>query len=160
MVTDEFGPFDQAMSGPPTMFLVFFGAVATLVVGTVVFTAVRLFSQWRADNAAPLRSVDAMVVSRRTDVRRSTRPIGGPIGGPVAGSADGSTGVPMTAAAMATSPSTSYFVTFEEPSGERRELQVAGADHGRLAEGDRGHLIHQGTRYKGFTRQAVVDGPR
>jgi len=158
MVTDEFGPFDQAMSGPPTMFLVFFGVVATVVVGTFVVTAVKLFSQWRSDKAAPLRSVDAMVVSRRTDVRRSTRPIGGP----VAGSADGSTGAPMAAATMATSTSTStsYFVTFEEPSGERRELQVAGADYGQLAEGDRGHLIHQGTRYKGCTRQAVVDGPR
>lgn len=156
MVTDEFGPFDQAMSGPPTMFLVLFGVVATLVVGTFVFTAVKLFSRWRADEAAPLRSVDAMVVSRRTDVRRSTRPIGGP----VAGSADASTGGPMTAATMATSTSTSYFVTFEEPSGERRELQVAGADHGRLSEGDRGHLIHQGSRYKGFTREGAADGIR
>lgn len=156
MVTDELGPFDQAMSGPPTMFLIFFGVVATLVVGTFVFTAVKLFSQRRVDNAAPLRSVDAMVVSRRTDVRRST----GPIGGPVAGSADGSMGAPTTAATAGTTLSTSYFVTFEEPSGERRELQVAGADYGRLAEGDRGHLIHQGTRYKGFTRQGVVDGIR
>lgn len=92
MVTDELGPFDQAMSGPPTMFLVFFGVVAALVVGTFVFTAVRLVSQRRADNAAPLRSVDAMVVSRRTD--------------------------------------------------------------------DRGHLMQQGARYQGFTRDSAVDGIR
>ncbi|GAA1975503.1 hypothetical protein GCM10009817_14630 [Terrabacter lapilli] len=156
MVTDEFGPFDQAMTGPPTMFLVFFGVVATVVVGTFVFTAVKLFSRWRADQAAPLRSIDAMVVSRRTDVRRSTRPIGGPVAGP----ADGSAGAPMAAATVATSTSTSYFVTFEEPSGERRELQVRGRDYGQLTEGDRGHLIHQGSRYKGFTRQGTVDGIR
>ena len=31
-------------------------------------------------------------------------------------------------------------------SGEARELQVSGSDYGQLAEGDRGHLIHQGTR--------------
>ena len=59
------------------------------------------------------------------------------------------------------SPSTTaYFVTFEEPSGERLELMVTGREFGQLAEGDRGHLMHQGTRYKGFTRKPAVDGTR
>src|SRR5689334_851334 len=156
MVTDEFGPFTPDMSGPPTMVLLFFGVVATLVVCGFVFTGVKLFSQWRADESSPLRSVDAMVVSRRTDVRRSTRSVGAPM----VGSPDASAGAPLTAGTLASSSSTTYFVTFEEPSGERRELQVSGAEFGRLAEGDRGHLIHQGSRYKGFTRQAAVDGPR
>lgn len=36
------------------------------------------------------------------------------------------------------SPSTTtYFVTFEEPSGERLELMVTGREFGQLAEGDR-----------------------
>jgi len=61
---------------------------------------------------------------------------------------------------MPATSSTTYYVTFEEPSGERRELQVSGQDFGQLAEGDRGHLMHQGTRFNGFTRQNVVDGPR
>jgi hypothetical protein len=65
----------------------------------------------------------------------------------------------MAMASTSPSSSTAYFVTFEEPSGERRELPVSGVEFGQLAEGDRGHLIHQGTRYKGFTRQRAADGP-
>ncbi|MEW1951830.1 DUF2500 domain-containing protein [Terrabacter sp. NPDC080008] len=147
MLTDEFGPFSPDLPGPSTIFVVFFGLVMTLVVLGFVLVAVNGISQWRANEASPLRSVDAMVVSRRTDVRRRA----GSTGAPVDGSG---TAVAMTGP----STSTSYFVTFEEPSGERRELQLSGVDYGQLAEGDRGHLIHQGTRYKGFTRQ--VPGPR
>ncbi|WP_374967699.1 DUF2500 domain-containing protein [Terrabacter sp. BE26] len=148
MVTDEFGPLTPDMSGPPTIFLLFFGVVFTLVLAGFVTVAVKGLSQWRANEASPLRSVDAMVVSRRTDVQRRA----GSAVGPMDGSGT------MAVASTGPSSSTTYFVTFEEPSGERRELQVNGADFGQLAEGDRGHLIHQGTRYKGFTRQRAVEG--
>lgn len=149
MVTDEFGPLTPDMSGAPTVFLLFFGLVFTLVVAGFVTVAVKGLSQWRANEASPLRSIDAMVVSRRTDVRRRSGSVGAP--------PDGS----GTIALASTSPSssTTYFVTFEEPSGERRELQVTGTEFGQMAEGDRGHLIHQGSRYKGFTRQRAADGP-
>ena len=133
MLTDDFVPFDPAMTGPPTGFFLFFGLVAALVVAGFTYTLVKGVSQWRVNQAAPLRSVDALVVGRRTDVRR------------VAG------------ADRAANTDTTYFVTFEEDSGERRELRVSGAEYGQLAEGDRGHLIHQGTRYKGFTRAVVRD---
>lgn len=149
MVTDEFGPLTPDMSGPPTVFLFFFGLIFTLVVAGFVTVAVKGLSQWRANEASPLRSVDAMVVSRRTDVHRRA----GSVGAAMDGSAT------MAMASTSPSSSTTYFVTFEEPSGERRELQVSGAEFGQLAEGDRGHLIHQGTRYKGFTRQRAVDEP-
>ncbi|GGN06121.1 hypothetical protein GCM10009721_37070 [Terrabacter tumescens] len=148
MLTDEFIPFDQAMSGPPPIFLAFFGIVAAIVVAGFAFVVVKGVSQWRANEASPLRSVDALVVSRRTDVRRRSGSTALPGADP---------GAPMVGGTPATS-STTYFVTFEEPSGERRELQVSGHDFGQLAEGDRGHLMHQGTRYKGFTRQGALDG--
>ena len=144
MVTDEFGPLIPDMSGPPTVFLLFFGLIFTLVIAGFVTVAVKGLSLWRANETSPLRSVDAMVVSRRTDVHRRAGSVGAPT--------DGS-------GTMAMASSTTYFVTFEEPSGERRELQMSGAEFGQMAEGDRGHLIHQGTRYKGFTRQRAVDGP-
>ncbi|MER7072789.1 DUF2500 domain-containing protein [Terrabacter sp. NPDC000476] len=135
MISDEFGSFDQLASGPPTIFLVFFGLIATTVVAIFAFTIVKGVAQWRSNQSAPLRSTEALVVSRRTDVTRRSHE------------------------GASTSSSTSYFVTFEEPSGERRELRVSGPDYGLFAEGDRGHLMHQGTRYKGFTRQeAVSDG--
>jgi hypothetical protein len=150
MVTDEFGPLTPDMSGPPTIFLLLFGLIFTLVIAGFVTVAVKGLSQWRANETSPLRSVDAMVVSRRTDVHRRAGSAGAPTGG------SGTTAM----AATGPSSSTTYFVTFEEPSGERRELQVGGAEFGQLAEGDRGHLIHQGTRYKGFSRQRAVDGPQ
>ncbi len=48
--------------------------------------------------------------------------------------------------------STTYYITFEDESGARLELTVAGATYGQIAEGDRGTLWHQGTWFKGFTR--------
>ncbi|WP_344255382.1 DUF2500 domain-containing protein [Terrabacter carboxydivorans] len=138
------------MSGMEALVLLFIAVVGVLVVGTFAFVIVKGVSQWRANEASPLVSVDALVVSRRTDVRRRSGTTALP--GADAGS-------PMVSGTPATS-STTYYVTFEEPSGERRELQVSGQDFGQLAEGDRGHLMHQGTRFKGFTRQNVVDGPQ
>ncbi|GAA2153367.1 uncharacterized protein DUF2500 [Humibacillus xanthopallidus] len=149
MVTDEFGPLTPDMSGPPTVFLLLFGLIFTLVIAGFVTVVVKGLSQWRANEASPLRSVDAMVVSRRTDVHR--RP--GTVGAPTDGSGT------MAMGSTSPSSSTTYFVTFEELSGERRELQMSGTEFGQMAEGDRGHLIHQGTRYKGFTRQHAADGP-
>jgi hypothetical protein len=122
-------PFDNGLPGPSGAFYFFFVVIATGAVTVFGMAVVKAVSQWRANNEAPLRSVDAMVVSRRQDLDRH--------GDHAA--------------------TTSYHVTFEEPSGERRELQVSGAEFGQLAEGDRGHLIHQGTRYKGFTRERAID---
>ena len=47
---------------------------------------------------------------------------------------------------------TSYYVTFEVPSGDRMELELTGEDYGYLAEGDHGRLTFQGSRYKNFER--------
>ena len=149
MLNDEFGSLTPDMSGPPTVFLLFFGLIFTLVIAGFVTVAVKGLSQWRANEASPLRSVDTMVASRRTDVHRRS--------GSVRAPTDGSGSTAMASTGL--SSSTTYFVTFEEPSGERRELQVSGGEFGQMAEGDRGHLIHQGTRYKGFTRHRAVDGP-
>ena len=124
-------PFDH-MPGPSGAFYFFFAVIATGVVTVFGMAVVKGLGQWRANNEASLRSVDAMVVSRRQDLDRHGE----------------------RASTM------SNYVTFEEPSGERRELTVSGTEFGRLAEGDRGHLIHQGTRYKGFTRERAVDGTR
>ncbi len=49
-------------------------------------------------------------------------------------------------------PVGSDFVTFELEKGERIELGVKGSEYGMLAEGDRGRLSYQGTRYLGFER--------
>ncbi|WP_338030915.1 DUF2500 domain-containing protein [Fervidibacillus halotolerans] len=51
------------------------------------------------------------------------------------------------------SSSTSYFVTFEFESGDRKEFKLSGKDYGMLAEGDFGMLTFKGTRYLGFERK-------
>lgn len=43
-------------------------------------------------------------------------------------------------------------VTFELENGKRLELGVKDPEYGMLAEGDRGRLSYQGTRYLGFER--------
>lgn len=48
--------------------------------------------------------------------------------------------------------STTYFVTFEFPDGQREEFMVRGDEYGLLAEGDTGVLQSQGSWYKGFER--------
>lgn len=90
----------------------------------------KLFLQWRANEAAPVVRVDAMVVSSRKRVRRRRQ--------------------------AGVDPST-YMVTFEEPSGERLELQVRGRYMADLTEGVQGLLTYQGTRFLGFVRHDTVD---
>ena len=113
------------------VFTVLVGAIAVFVLVVMAVVGVKLFRQWRANEAAPLLSVDAMVVSQRARLRNNP-------------------GMDRSLC----------WVTFEQPTGERLELQVGRQDFDRLAEGDRGTLVHQGTRFKGFTLQRAVDGPR
>ena len=125
-------PFDDGLPGPPAAFSFFLGVVVAGIIAVISMAVLKGVGQGQRTHEAPLRSVDAMVVGRRQDVRRE---------------ADG-TAHPA------------YFITFEEPSGEHLVLLVSGSEFGQLADGDRGHLIHQGARYKGFTRQRAVDGTR
>lgn len=51
-----------------------------------------------------------------------------------------------------TSASTSYYVTFEDECGNRMEFSVRNSFFGMYAEGDKGMLTHQGTRFLHFER--------
>lgn len=107
-------------------------AIVIFVLVLLVMVWVKVFLQWRANEAAPVVSVDAMVVSSR---KRVGRPRG--------------SGVESV-----------YAVTFEEPSGERLELQIREQGLQGLTEGVQGLLTYRGTRYLGFVRHDVVDGQR
>ena len=106
----------------------YFGALIFLmVIGFFIFMIVRAVAQWSANNNSPVQTFNSVVVAKRTDV-----------------SGGGNN----------TSASTSYFVTFELENGERLELPVKARDYGVLAEGDRGVLTRQGTRFLGFERKS------
>ncbi len=110
----------------PIFFCLIFGVVVVMLV-TVLVRGVR---EWSRNNASPVLREDVTVVSRRTHTGHS--------GG--AGNTAGHT-------------YTQYYVTFENGGGERLELQLSGREYGQVAEGDRGVLTHQGTRYQGFQRE-------
>ena len=124
------GMFGFGFSG---LFEIMFFLVFFLVIGMFIFTAVQGISQWNKNNHSPRLTVDATIVSKRTNVSRHHHHHGAGHGGH-------------------TSTSTSYYVTFQVSSGDRMELHVAGHEYGLLAEGDQGKLTFQGTRYLGFER--------
>lgn len=108
-------------------FGVMFTLMFILVFGIFTVTIVRGISQWNKNNNSPRLTVQALVVSKRTNVSHHHHD-------------------------HHTHYSTSYYVTFQVESGDRMELHMAGHEYGLLAEGDRGYLSFQGTRYLGFER--------
>lgn len=114
--------------GFPTIFSIVF----LLILGVFVVTIIRGLKEWNYNNNQPVLSVDAKVVSKRSHVSRRTH---------------GHSGHHHH------STSTTYYVTFEVESGDRMELRVPTKEYGFLAEGDRGKVTFQGTRYHGFERR-------
>ena len=108
--------------------------IFVLVFGIIIVAMVRGIGEWNKNNHSPKLSVPATVVAKRSDAHRY----------PV------STGKVQT---MHTS--TYYYATFQVESGDRMELAVSGAEYGMLAEGDRGMLTFQGTRYLNFHREGA-----
>ena len=124
MMTNGFG-----MGG--SVFMALFILVFLAILGTFLAMLLRGISQWSRDNRSPRLTVGALVTAKRTNVSRHS----------------GAGGAGHTAS------STTSYATFEVESGDRMELQLSGQDYGLLAEGDRGYLTFQGSRYLGFERE-------
>ena len=99
-----------------------------LVFGIIIVTMVRGIGEWNKNNQSPKLTVPATVVAKRSDVHRGIETM---------------------------HTSTYYYPTFQVESGDRMELAVSGAEYGMLAEGDRGMLTFQGTRYLNFRREGA-----
>lgn len=123
------GPGGAVFSIIPTLVVIGF----VVVLGIIVVKIVRSTVQWGKNNASPVLPVDAAVVAKRADVSNYYHSVG-----------------PDTMQTM--SSSTTYYVTFEVSGGSRMEFHVRGNEYGILAEGDKGKLTFQGTRYLGFVR--------
>ena len=111
----------------PIVFLVVIGIILTMAVKGIII--------WNKNNHSPRLTVDAVIVSKREDVSGHSHNMVG-----------NSTGI------HGYHTYTSYYVTFQFDSGDRLEFSVEGTEYGMLAEGDRGKLTFQGTRYLGFER--------
>jgi len=131
--------FFDPYAGPGIMFTIVPAIVAIgfiVVIGMIIYRAVQSAQQWKRNNESPVLTVDARVVTKRTDVSHHHH-------------------VNTTNNTMDTGYSTTYYyVTFEVESGDRMEFHVRGEEFGLLAEGDTGKVTFQGTRYLGFTRGA------
>ena len=126
MMTNGFG-----MGG--SVFMALFILVFLAILGTFLAMLLRGISQWSRDNRPPRLTVGALVTAKRTNVSHHRHSGAGGVGH--------------------TTRSTTYYATFEVESGDRMELQLSGQDYGLLAEGDRGYLTFQGSRYLGFERE-------
>ncbi|WP_049773706.1 DUF2500 domain-containing protein [Salisediminibacterium selenitireducens] len=115
----------------------FIQLVFLIVIGVLVFRAVRWLAEWLSNNRQPVETTIAKVVSKREHQTRQSR-----------GAGNQGIGLSRTR--------TRYFVTFEMETGERTEFKVSGNEYGMLTEGDSGQLTHQGTRYHGFQRAGTT----
>lgn len=120
--------FDTSFTMMSTLVTIMF----IIVIAFFIITAVKGIGQWHHNNEAPLLCVEASVVTKRTSVTHHHH-------------SDANMGTHgMT--------NTDYYVTFETDTNSRLEFHVSGREYGQLAEGDRGKLTFQGTRYQRFER--------
>ena len=109
-----------------------------LIFTIIVFTFVKGIATWFKNNNSPRLTVSARIVAKRQNTTHNNQPNAGDISG---------------AHVFHTISSTSYYLTFQVDSGDRMELSVSGSEYGVLAEGDKGQLTFQGTRYLTFDRE-------
>lgn len=129
----RFSPFDGFGS-------IMFSIIPVIVVigfifvfGMIIVSSIQGAKQWKKNNESPVLTVEATVVTKRTDVHHHSHTIG-------------------TDNMHHRSSSTTYYVTFEVLSKDRMEFKVRDTEYGMLVEDDRGKLTFQGTRYLGFER--------
>ena len=104
--------------------------IFVLVFGIIIVTMVRGVGEWNKNNQSPKLTVPVTVVAKRSDVHRGIETM---------------------------HTFTSYYVTFQVESGDRMEFEISDTEYGMLAEGDRGMLTFQGTRYLSFQRNESAE---
>ena len=111
------------------IFAAVFSLIFILALVLIIVRVVQGIGTWHKNNQSPRQTVFAVIVGKRTAVwgHSGTNTVG--------------------------STSTAYFLTFQAESGERTEFNVDGRVYGMSAEGDRGQLSFQGTRFLGFERR-------
>jgi hypothetical protein len=105
----------------------FFVVLFIVVVGLIVLAIVKNAKRAARNIAAPEVSAAATVLDKRIET-----------------SGGGDMSVTQT-----------HFVSFEQSSGERFELEVPASEYGLLASGDRGTVTMKGDQYLGFAREIL-----
>lgn len=129
MGDSPYGGFDIMFNIVPVIVIIGF----VFVFGTIIVRSIQGAKQWKRNNESPILTVEATVVTKRSDVHYYHNNAG-------------------TDNMHHSSSSTTYYVTFEVASGDRIEFETIDTEYGLLVEHDAGKLTFQGTRYLGFKR--------
>lgn len=135
MFSDSFGGFGMMFTILPVLFFIVFTFVFVIIIINVVKGAKR----WKLNNDSPVLTVEAKVVTKRSDVSFHHH----------------ENMVNNNNMDMGYS-STDYYITFEVQSGDRMEFNVPDTEYGLLTEGDKGSLTFQGTRYLSYVRDTRI----
>ncbi|SHJ59292.1 Protein of unknown function [Hathewaya proteolytica DSM 3090] len=113
----------------PIFMVIIFIVMFSLIISQMVKTS----KQAIKNNNSPVLTVNAKVVTKRTNVNSRHS---------------------MNENSMNNMlHDTDYYVTFQVDSGDRMEFHVTGDVYGMMAESDVGNLTFQGTRYLKFERK-------
>ena len=134
MMFDSFGGSGVIFGIFPVIFMIVFFTILGVIIYRVVLGA----KQWKQNNDSPVLTVDAKVVTKRSDVSYRHH-----------------NNMSNNTMNMGYS-STYYYVTFEVASGDRMEFQVADTEYGMVTEGDKGSLTFQGTQYLSYVRDTRI----
>ena len=116
----------------------FFILITVVILGMIVYLTLKGMQAKKANDAAPIVTVDAKVKAKRIAVHHSAHQ-------------QSMNGVPL----MAKSHHTTYYATFALEGDQRLELQVSEGQFQRLTEGERGKLTYQRKRFHRFEGEDV-----
>ena len=116
----------------------FFILITVVILGMIVYLTLKGRQEKKANDAAPIVTVDAKVKAKRIAVHHSAHQ-------------QSMNGVPL----MAKSHHTTYYATFALEGDQRLELQVSEGQFQRLTEGERGKLTYQRKRFHRFEGEDV-----
>ena len=116
----------------------FFILITVVILGIIVYLTLKGMQEKKANDAAPIVTVDAKVKAKRIAVHHSAHQ-------------QSMNGVPL----MAKSHHTTYYATFALEGDQRLELQVSEGQFQRLTEGERGKLTYQRKRFHRFEGEDV-----
>ena len=116
----------------------FFILITVVILGMIVYLTLKGLQEKKANDAAPIVTVDAKVKAKRIAVHHSAHQ-------------QSMNGVPL----MAKSHHTTYYATFALEGDQRLELQVSEGQFQRLTEGERGKLTYQRKRFHRFEGEDV-----
>lgn len=111
----------------------FFILITVVILGMLVYLTLKGMQEKKANDVAPIVTVDAKVKAKRIAVHHSAHQ-------------QSMNGVPL----MAKSHHTTYYATFALEGDQRLELQISEGQFQRLTEGERGKLTYQRKRFHRF----------